>query len=442
MTTRNTSTLILASFLLAHCGGDGGSGNDSGGQVDVMDQSDAIDVTESQLEVAEDTSAPANHAPVIQSFEADRNKALAGDKVTFTVTASDEDGDPLVFDWFVSPDETLLDVAEDGASAIATLPLVGNIVAVTVSVTDGKKDFDSEQLVITVMSWSVDETASQIAPVTDLHDVAFISQDEGWVVGGTESGDGANPYVLHYKVGAWTDETQGTGAHLHSVAVFGTDWVLAAGGEGVARFFDGMSWASFTLAGGCTHALAFLGPQEGWAGPAHAGQPVGMRHFQGDDVQASANWSDVVLTGHQGIMDIDMIAAGDGWAVGEGGKAFHWDGGQWSVVDTGTSTILLGVDFTGPEFGVAVVGDGSILHYSGGQFNPIEAPDNIGLNAVHMMNQDEGWIVGNKGVILRYKDGQWSELPSPTQKHLMAVYSLPGGRAWAVGTDGIVLTLR
>jgi len=424
------------------CGSGGGSGDDKGGQGDVTVQPDIVDDTGSQSDVTEDTGAPVNHAPVIEAFEADRDKGLAGDKVAFTITASDEDGDLIQYGWHVAPDETQMKVSEDGASAVATLPQVENTVTVWVSVSDGKAMVDSDQLVIAVMSWGVDETASKIAPVTDYHDVAFISEDEGWVVGGTEGGDGDDPYVLHYKDGVWTDETQGTGAHLHSVAALKSDWVLAAGGGGVARFFDGGSWSSFTLSGGCTHSLAFLSRHEGWAGPAHAGQPVGMRHFLGEDVQKAANWTDVPLTGHQGIMSIDMIAADDGWAVGEAGKAFHWDGDEWSDVDTETTTILLGVDFVGPEFGVAVVGDGSILRYEGGQFTPVEAPDNIGLNAVHMIGEDDGWIVGNKGVILRYREAGWIEVPSPTEKHLMAVHALEGGRAWAVGTDGVVLTLQ
>jgi len=375
------------------------------------------------------------HAPVISSFESDRTSGFPGDTVTLTVKATDEDGDALTYSFVTTPEIT---TQPDGATISIVLPSDVDEVTVDVTAFDGVQTSNQESITIQVRGWKVDEAASALCPQTAFNGVAFLGDDEGFVAGGTESGDGANPYVIHYRNGVWTDETVGSNAHMLSVAAISSTDVWVAGGSGAARHYDGTTWTSLTVSGGCTHAIYFLASDNGWMGPAEAGQS-GIRHYTGGDM--SSGWKTVSLSGHSGINDIDFVSADDGWAVGGGGKAFHWDGTSWKSVTTGTTKKLTGIEMVSSTLGYAVGTSGTLLKWDGTQFTAMTAPVTSQLNACAMLSETEGFIVGAGGVILRLVNGEWVQMPSPTTKTLLNVATLASGKAWAVGSEGIVISL-
>ena len=422
--SRQWSALVSMGFLvllwvgLSACGG--GSGDVS---TDTTSGTDTVETT-------------ANHSLVISSFTADRTMGFAGETITLTVEAMDTNDDPLTYSFAVIPDETTIEV--DGSTASIVLPAGIDEITVTVTVSDGTVSVDSDPVKISVKTWKVDDIATAFYPATAYNGVAFVSEDEGFIAGGTETGAGANPYVLHYKNGEWTDETVGSSAHMMSLAAISPTDVWAAGGTGKARHYDGTKWTQLTVAGGCTHAIFFVASDNGWMGPSEAGQP-GMRHYTGGDM--SSGWASVALSGHQGITDIDFVSANDGWAVGPGGKAFHWDGSAWTSVPTGTTKKLLGIEMVSQSLGYVVGASGTLLKWDGSAFSAITSPVTTQLNAAAMLSETTGYIVGSGGVILRFVDGEWVQMPSPTDKSLLNVTMLPSGKAWAVGSEGVVLSL-
>lgn len=394
------------------------------------------DGTYTDVTVGEDAvETVSNQAPIIASFGPDSDIGFAGGTVVWTVVASDADGDALTYAFSVVPDTLALMV--DGASVSVTLPADADAVTVTVTVSDGTDSVDSDPALVQVRSWKIEAAPSALHPDTYYNAVAFLNEDEGFVVGGSETGDGNVPYVLHFKDGTWTDETEGTSGHLLAVAPLSPTDVWAAGGGGIARHFDGTSWTSLTVPGGCTHSIFFVASDIGWMGPAEAGQS-GMRHYTGGDLD---DWQTVSLPGHKGINDLEFLTADDGWAVGLAGLAFHWDGTAWTAVPTPTTKSLTGITMVSPTLGYAVGTSGTILKWDGTAFAAMTSGLTSKLSAVAMHSDTEGFIVGANGVIMRLVDGEWVQMPSPTTANLMNLTILPNGKAWAVGSTGVVLSL-
>lgn len=103
-----------------------------------------------------------------------------------------------------------------------------------------------------------------------------------------------------------------------------------------------------------------------------------------------------VLPPYSTIMDMTMLSASDGWAVG-------------SVAEGPSTRTRLG-----PL-------NALILHYTGGQWQPVSDtfPD-VWLQSVSMYRSDDGWAVGRtmhdplRGVVLHYSGGHWREVPVPS----------------------------
>jgi hypothetical protein len=99
--------------------------------------------------------------------------------------------------------------------------------------------------------------------------------------------------------------------------------------------------------------------------------------------------------------------ADDGWAVGQAGVIFRYDGANWAQ------------------------------WANGGQALPED-----GLKAVSMRpDGSEGWAVGDGGAILRYQSltNRWAAVASPTGQDLAAVSIAANGQGLAVGESGEIL---
>jgi hypothetical protein len=142
------------------------------------------------------------------------------------------------------------------------------------------------------------------------------------------------------------------------------------------------------------------------------------------------------------------------FAVGEAGAAIHGFGNTW-VADTipgvEPSATLFGVWGSAPDNVWAVGGTQSlpdspstIVHYDGAQWSSIDTsalPPAL-LFKVWGSGADDVWAVGAGGVILHYDGSSWTAAGSPTSQRLIAVWGTGPDDVYAVGGLGMGLVLR
>ena len=164
----------------------------------------------------------------------------------------------------------------------------------------------------------------------------------------------------------------------------------------------------------------------------------------------------VRLPSHSDLLDVSMVSATDGWAVGQ-----IWDRQQsnslpqtlitrlvncrWSVVGRSiSSAALTDIAMTAPDDGWAVgmtAGSASLyawqpdqlilLHYTHGAWQRVPLNDGHFLvgHVLRMISPSEGWLYliyqGAPGSILyHYQNGVWNRVPLPSQLQSRVVYDL------------------
>jgi hypothetical protein len=105
-----------------------------------------------------------------------------------------------------------------------------------------------------------------------------------------------------------------------------------------------------------------------------------------------------------GFYSIDAINSNDVWAVGSYGWIAHWDGNQWSKIQSPVGYNLWSVAMTSPSDGWATGAsqNPSILHWDGSTWEIVGAPSSGGLLDIQMLSSNDGWAVGYGGDILHY----------------------------------------
>ena len=116
------------------------------------------------------------------------------------------------------------------------------------------------------------------------------------------------------------------------------------------------------------------------------------------------------------LYDISGHAADDIYAVGSIGAIVHYDGAQWTSMNSGVSVILYGVWANPNTAGdVWAVGEfGTVLRYDGTSWSPVSAPVTSEiLWDVWGDGSGNVFIVGEIGTILKYDGTTWTSFVSP-----------------------------
>jgi hypothetical protein len=160
-----------------------------------------------------------------------------------------------------------------------------------------------------------------LADPTGTGRIALIDDDDIWVTGADS--------MLHYDGNVWTSVTGGP-VEPHAVWAAGTDDVWVVHGSGPLSHFDGLAWTEVAVVAGNRSAF--------WA---LAGTSDGDVWYGGDNGRL-VNWdgtaSQVLAAGHIALVDerafhtVFMLDPQTGWAAGEYGVVFAYDGARWSAM--------------------------------------------------------------------------------------------------------------
>jgi hypothetical protein len=153
---------------------------------------------------------------------------------------------------------------------------------------------------------------------------------------------------------------------------------------------------------------------------------------------------DIHLHGVWGSGPADVFAVGgDIWDSGLG-IVLHYDGRQWSAMDTGPLSRLNAVWGTSASDVFAVGTGGTIFHYDGTAWTPLENGTGTDLNAVWGTSPSDVFAAGydvesRSAVILHYDGLAWSSTAAGTREELRGLWGSSASDVFAVGTNGTIL---
>jgi hypothetical protein len=127
----------------------------------------------------------------------------------------------------------------------------------------------------------------------------------------------------------------------------------------------------------------------------------------------------------------------DVWAVGLAGTIAHYDGEQWSTVESGTDETLFGVWGSSAKDVWAVGAHDTVLHFDGSAWTAAKAGSGKELHAVFGTASDDVWAVGAGGVAVHFDGHAWTKFETGTTEGLYAVHGTKNN-LWSVGTNGTV----
>jgi len=135
-----------------------------------------------------------------------------------------------------------------------------------------------------------------------------------------------------------------------------------------------------------------------------------------------------------------------GFAVGNTGVAWRWDGAGWISEATPTPANLFSVFMVSTTDAFAVGSGDTIIRWNGVSWTGPLVPPTAGITyeSVHMVPPNDGWIVGTLGPVestfIRWSGVSWTLLSTnvPTAVPLNGVFMLSGSEGWAVGDGGTI----
>ena len=181
------------------------------------------------------------------------------------------------------------------------------------------------------------------------------------------------------------------------------------------------------------HAIDMVSAGEGWA----VGESgILVRYKDG-------KWERVPTGVQSPWFDVDMVSGDSGWVAGTSGL-LRYDGRQWSPVRDSSipDATIFSIDMVSADEGWAV-GARAILHYKGGRWQSATDLDPTSdatlLQSIDMVSPEEGWAVGSYSVIWHYSGGKWTQYNEPTNSTLTNVTMVSAEEGWAAGDTGAIL---
>jgi len=140
---------------------------------------------------------------------------------------------------------------------------------------------------------------------------------------------------------------------------------------------------------------------------------------------AGWHWQDPLPQGNsiRGVWGTAHKETGaDLFAVGDTGTILHYEGSQWTIMDSGTYNHLHGIWGAASNNIFAAGGKGTILRYDGTAWTRMNSGTDQRLFSVWGSSATDVFVVGTNGTILHYDGMGWSTMKSPEGVNLNAVW--------------------
>ncbi len=280
---------------------------------------------------------------------------------------------------------------------------------------------------------------------------------EGWAVG-------SGGVVLRYCNGVWDHDIVPTYGFedLYSVQGISPTLAVAVGDQGAIQMYEfndtrgAWVWVKHPIPG-ISKRLNSVSLVK--SGNSYSGWSVGSADStlgnRGTLVQVTINppsgspnpisyWSNVTgnyslpaVTAYQAV---HTLSTTDSWAVGAtstGGIIIHWNGSQWSLVQS-VADALYGIRMKSAIEGWAVGNGGAIYRYNGSTWSKVTSPTTQVLTDIDYAPGGEQWIVGYNNALLKYVSGSWQQVPPQdlrTDAFDFRAVDFTSGHGWLVGQN-------
>ena len=283
-----------------------------------------------------------------------------------------------------------------------------------------------------------------------LRSVYLLSSTHGWIVGSTTIGVAIDPTIYRWDGAGWLGVAPppGTDDLLSVYSVSLTD-AWAVGEVNTIIRWNGAAWTgpmvAPTVGAVNYHSIRMVSATDGWiAGTVNPANGEGLL-LRWDGTAWSIIRSYVLVD----LNSIFLLPGGaEGAAVGNAETIIHWSGSIWFAQTSPTAVGLHAISMVTTNDGWAVGDAGNIYRYDGRSWSHYETlPSGVALMGLHMRTSTDGWAVGNSPAalfpptILHWDGAAWTVV-SPAGvalgQNLLAVDAVSATESWAVGTGGLL----
>jgi len=143
------------------------------------------------------------------------------------------------------------------------------------------------------------------------------------------------------------------------------------------------------------------------------------------------------LTGSH-LLSVFGFAADDVFIGGAEGIILHYDGKEWSKMDSGGRWTMKRMWGTAHDNLYGVCTDGKILHYDGSQWAAEDTESFPPMSGIWGLSADEIYACCRLGKIARYDGTRWKYMQSNSSTDVASIWGTKEGGMYAVGFDGLI----
>jgi hypothetical protein len=245
--------------------------------------------------------------------------------------------------------------------------------------------------------------------------------------------------ILHYDGNEWSLYSAVT--YFNITGVWGTSSVnVYATSWGKILHFNGNKWENMEIPASMRqqNLIAIWGSSQNDIWVAGGFGSCVFYHYNG------TTWTEInyyYTVGYSAVGKIWGTSANDIFAVGNDGHIMHYDGSNWSLMNSNTSFPLYGVWGNASNNVYAVGGYGTILHYDGLIWSKLSWPTTEELDTIWGTSPNNIYIGTMSGGILHYDGLDWhgESFSFPSYSYILSIYGNTASNVYAVGDHGKIL---
>ena len=247
---------------------------------------------------------------------------------------------------------------------------------------------------------------------------------------------GDQSVILHYDGKTWYQMTHG---NIHFRDIWGSSIsnIFAVGEQGLVAYYNGTEWEKTTIPGiqGSCWGISGISESDIYiVGDTHIFRCYGINAW--DRMNYSYLKAKLPSDEFKGVW---YNSSSDVYVVGAGGTILHYDGTEWTIMDSGTTERLTGIWGSSSSDIFAVGRNGTILHYDGSNWSQMDGGTRKELTGIWGSSSTDVFVVGKEGTILHYDGESWSLMESGTTKTLYGIGGYSSSCIFAVGSQGTIL---